>query len=222
MDAIVSDFLSRKFESKVNSLMLYYNYNFPKNDVLFYVREINRISTDHIITEIQQNYCYECCSPSDIFQFSNWNDVCQNMCESLIDNDNGKKFNDIGKLLLNDNIIRKDAAYKKYGENHAKVASELGILNELSRTYFLSCFGYVFLELSKEDQKKFLLRLLIRTKSFRNLFFFQNGEIVLRDLFSCLADSTYFRRASNYKSLIGFILDSDEEVLKSYVERVRF
>ena len=129
----------------------------------------------------------------------------------------------MGKLLQDDGKERTDAAYVKYGENHSKFAKELGLAFELCNTYYLSGVGYIYLELTEEDKERLLMRLMIRSTLIKRLYqASQNGTVNLREFLYMLADSTYLRRKSNIKKVMGYIETSSEMDFSSFVELVKY
>ena len=80
------------------------------------------------------------------------------------DNNRGLNYLETGKLLFNDGVDRNDAAYRKYGENHIKMAASVGLAFKVEDVYYLSPVGCAFDELSEETRNKLLLRLILRNK----------------------------------------------------------
>ena len=135
----------------------------------------------------------------------------------------GVTFIEAGKLLLDDGAQRKDMAYIKYGENHLKTAEALGLLYELTRTYFLSCIGTVYISLCEEDQKRLLTRLFLRNKLISRLIKVTNtSNIDARQFLYMLSDSTYIRRRSNLKCILHFLQESTEYDFSGMISRIHF
>ena len=113
--------------------------------------------------------------------------------------------------MLNDGVLRKDMAYIKYGENHLKTAEALGLLYELTRTYFVSCIGEIYLTLDEEDRKKLNVRLFLRNKFIARLIkATATGKVDARQFLYMLSDATYIRRKSNIKCILRYLSESTE------------
>ena len=125
--------------------------------------------------------------------------------------------------MLNDGKERKEGALTKYGENHAKTAEAIGLLFELHRTYFLSIYGYAFLELSASGREKLLVRLLLRNKFIVRLFkASNNGNVEMRNFLYMLSDTTYVRRRSNIRSILNVLQNSTEFDFSTFINRIKF
>ena len=225
MQDLIELFFSRQFEEQINAKMLYYNYTFPTEDVMSYINQVISIPIQALLNEIiQKEDEEEQISPKDVFQFSDFQDATITICNHLkASNDPGVTFIEAGKMLLNDGKYRNDVALRKYGENHLKTAEMLGLLNELSYTYFLSCIGYLFPELSQDTQSKLLVRLVLRDKLIRNLYCAsQNGSVSVRQSLYMLSDSTYIRRRSNIKRILKILTESYEYDFSDFINKLRF
>lgn len=114
-----------------------------------------------------------------------------------------------------------DGAYTKYGENYVKTAEAMGLFFELSRTYFLSCIGYIYCDLPEEDKEKLLVRLLLRNRLIvRMIQASENGNINTREFFYMLSDSTYLRRKSNVKTVLKVLESSREYDFSDFLDRI--
>jgi hypothetical protein len=204
--------------------MLYYNYNFPKEEVEDYVRQVLNVPIESFIQYDIEAETVEAITPKDVFQFSTLEAGTNHICQALHHANNpGVTFIEAGKLLLDDGAQRKDMAYIKYGENHLKTAEALGLLYELTRTYFLSCIGTVYISLCEEDQKRLLPRLFLRNKLISRLIKVTNtSNIDARQFLYMLSDSTYIRRKSNLKCILHFLQESTEYDFSGMISRIHF
>ena len=158
-------------------------------------------------------------------QFSDFDDCTVKMCKILKDaGDKGFGHLEIGKLLENDGIERKDGAYIKYGENHSKTATQLGLLNQMSNRYFLSCLGYIFNDLSDENKEKLICRLILRNKHVRRLVYkcYFNEKVSYCDETGFLSQKTMLRRKSNVKKVINILKENKEYDLKEILSKIDF
>lgn len=221
----VEYFFRKDFEKQINIKMLRYDYEFPCEKILDYVNMINSINISEILNYISSDiFISESIESSDIFQFSNLDDAIIKICEIFkAANDPGLRYFEIGNLLLNDGLERKKGAFIKYGENHAKTAELLSLLHNINNTYFLSCIGYIFCDLDKEQQTKLLTRLVLRNKLIiRLLRASKNGKVNVREFLYMISDSTYIRRRSNIKSILNLLTRSDEYDFSNFINNLRF
>lgn len=223
MDDVVKEFFDRKYEEKINKNLLYYS--FPHDEVEEYVKAIIAEPLPRFLVYIEGLKNKELIRPKDVFQFSNLDDATLNYCLKLKKVDNpGLSLLEIGKLLQDDGKERKDGAYVKYGENHAKLAKELGLGFELCNTYYLSGIGYIFAELSEDNRKHMISRLILRSKLICRLYqASENGDVDLRQFLYMLADSTYIRRRSNIKKMADYLIKcEDNEYLMERLNHIKY
>ena len=140
--------------------MMYKNYKIDYISILSYINDIISIDYDIFIEYILRNYDVQYLTPDDILQFSDLDDATVNICRVF--KEDGDRFIEIGKMLENDGISRDDGAYRKYGENHSKTGENIGLLQKIDYTYYLSCLGAVLDLLNEEQQEKLIDRLLLR------------------------------------------------------------
>lgn len=222
MNDILIDFFQQNSERKMNESLLYCKSNYEKQK--HYVSQVIDQPLDMYVEYVYLNYDKKMISSKDVIQFSNFDDCTINICSKLKSvNNPGMKFIDIGKLLLDDGKERKDGAYVKYGENHSKTATSLGLVFEFYNTYYLSCVGEVYLELEDGERKKLLDRLILRsTLISRMLQASQNGTVNMREFLYMLSDSTYLRRKSNMKKVVDYLYQSDEYKFDNFIEMIKF
>lgn len=221
---ILDAFYSRTYESGINKKMLYYNYDLPVEEVEDYVRQILCVPIERLVKRDIELETIEAITPKDVFQFSTLEAGTDHVCQVLSDAGNpGVTFIQAGKLLLNDGKQRSDMAYTKYGENHLKTAEALGLLYELTHTYFVSCIGEVYLKLSKEDRKKLNVRLFLRNKFIVRLVKATSiGNVDARQFLYMLSDATYIRRKSNIKCILRYLLGSPEYDFSTLCDKIWF
>ena len=164
---LLSTFFSKSFENEINEKLFIRNYKMDYDSVVSYVRDLNQIP---LVLFVQ--YVFENCSTSyitfqDVVQFSSFSDATNGICNVLSASDNNGLSNiEVGHALLNDGKERNDCALRKYGENHAKTAIELGLANALFNRYYLTCLGLVFTTLSAFYQTELLRRTILRNRFF--------------------------------------------------------
>ena len=112
-------------------------------------------------------------------------------------------FKDIGYMLLQGS--RKEVAYQKYGENHAKTAAMLGLCSVSRGKVNASYLGVYFCNLKKEEQKSLLPKLLIYVPIIQNYIVADQDENLLEEYLGMLAETTQKRRVGNLNTMIQLI-----------------
>lgn len=224
MDNMLEIFLSKEYEEKINKKMMWYDYSFPKEEVMNYINDVLEIPLSDFMDDIFGVTTGEVIEAKDVFQFSSINDATFRMCEEVFEYGNpGLTHIEAGKLLLNDGMDRKNGALTKYGENHVKTARDLGLMYDVTGSYFLSCIGQVINELPEYKRNKLLVRLTLRNKLVRRLIkTAQDGEVHARVVMDMLSDSTYTRRKPNVKQILSILENSDEYDFSLYINRIIF
>lgn len=222
--SILDAFYSRTYENDINKKMLYYNYDFPTEEAENYVRQILCVPVEQFIQRDITMETTEAITPKDVFQFSTLEAGTDHICKVLNEAGNpGVTFIQAGKLLLDDGSQRKDMAYIKYGENHLKTAEALGLLYELTHTYFVSCVGMIYLNLNEEDRKKLNVRLFLRNKFIARLIkATASANVDARQFLYMLSDATYIRRKSNIKCILRYLQESTEYDFSEIIDKIYF
>ena len=114
---------------------------------------------------------------------------------------------EIGKMLENDGKQRKDEAFYKYGENHAKTACQLGLVHSMSNIFFLTCIGACINDLPIETSEAFISRICLRNNLIKRFVrrIKTNGQANYFAEVGFLQRSTAIRRCSNVRTVIEFI-----------------
>lgn len=223
ISGIKNEYLTLKYEKSINEKMMYYDYVFPIDEIYKYVDAINDIDCEWIVNYIKTHDNSEPIVSGDIFQFSSFDDCTVNICKVLKkENNPGVNYLSIGKLLLKDGKSRNDGAYIKYGENHLKTAQAFDLVWNCYNSYYLTCIGSVFDTLSKENQEKLLIRLLLRNKLVRKIIKITiQSPLDMRQFCYMLSDTTYIRRRSNLKKIFSVLAECKEysfnEILNNIV-----
>ena len=222
---ILNDFFSKTFEKGINEKMMYYSYCFDYDLVNNYVANITSVQLNEFIQYIVINYDVSYLEAKDVLQFSDFKDCTIRICDVIKKaGDHGFNFLEIGKYLESDDSHKKDSAYIKYGENHSKTATDLGLLYNLSNKYFLSCLGFIVCDLSEEMQEKLICRLILRNKLIKRFIYhaIKDGEDSYSNEVDFLSESTMIRRKSNVKKILGILANNKEYNLTGLIERIKF
>lgn len=221
----LTDFFEYKYEMTLEKSILEKTFDSHKESVFARIEKLNNINIDEYIDYIK-TYCKpQPVMASDVFQFSDFDDATINICKKISDAGNcGLKFKDVAKLLLTDNIPRNDVALSKYGENHIKTAESMGLaFKNDSKIYYLSAWGCVFDELSKDAQEKLLLRLIVRNKLISQLFIAAiHGAFDLEAFLYDLSRSTYLRRRTNINRVIEWLNASQEYDFSYLTKNIKY
>lgn len=85
----------------------------------------------------------------------------------------------------------------------------------------ISGVGYIFIELNEADRAKLLTRMILRSKLFtRMMQASANGKVNMREFLYMLSDSTYVRRRSNVKKMMGYLITSKEYDFNVFIEKI--
>ena len=123
---LIELFYNRTYEKFVNKQILDdKNYIVPRQQLINYVNELVNLPFTDFINYIKQNNKKRIIDAADITQFSSFSACEIEICDALIwANNPGCQFVDIGRLFPKYVNSRNDVAYKKYGENHVKTATQ--------------------------------------------------------------------------------------------------
>ncbi len=222
---ILDDFFSLKTEKAINDNLLYYSYVLDRGAVAKYISDLISIPISDYVDYLIAHYNVTYLESKDVFQFSCIADFTTNICKKIKEaGDKGFEFLEIGRLLENDGILRKNGAYLKYGENHSKSAAEIGLLFSLSCKYFLSCIGYVFNEMGEKEQADILTRLFLRNKLIKRLIYKwkTTGSASYSYETGFLSESTQTRRRCNVKKIVEYLKENSEHFFDNFAENCHF
>lgn len=163
------------------------------------------ISTEDINRTIKG--CEKCqILPKNIPQFSNYENGTLNILKRLrMAGDFGPTFAELGEQFLESG--KKESAYKKYGENHAKIAQLLGLVVIVRKSHsrvYLSQLGKVVESYTIEEQVRIIHRLIFRIPVIKFLIreHKYSSDEVYETLSMFLSPSTAMRRKSNVERLL--------------------
>lgn len=159
-------------------------------------------------------------SAANIPQFSNADDLPR-VIEIVRNASALHSFVDIGHFLIS--VDAKDAAKRKYGENHYKLATQLGLTESHNKHFALTQLGEIYY--SEKDPetrlliaKKLALRIPIIQKALMEAEF---GGCDLNLLMqNYLSKSTALRRRSNVTKMLSWVSDISSTQLMHLINRV--
>lgn len=151
--------------------------------------------------------------PVDIIQYSKFDDATVNLSKTLVlAGNNGFTLEEVGCYLLR-NVESKNnkGSNTKYGENHLKTGMLLGLSMNVDSKWYLTKLGYIFNELTIEQQDKLLTRLSLKTKLVSVVVYdSMRKDISVVEYIDVLSESTQIRRRSNIRKLFSLLKDNAE------------
>lgn len=160
-------------------------------------------------------YCIETdmeCSTDMIIQYSNLNHAVVDVARVLKFNETPLTFSQLGKIIIK---AKEDGACKKYGENHAKLAEELSMVQFERKTateVTNTAFGDFSVSISEEDRTELIKRLAIRNPFIQKIIYHaKKGFTNYMELaMLTLSKSTALRRRANVRQVTYLILKDSE------------
>lgn len=178
------------------------------NNSKMYIKEILKANKNEWLSFAKGIANSVVITQQNIPQFSNMNDATANVVSVILRNGNdGFSFQRIGKYLLPKG--KKTGAYTKYGENHSKFASLLGLTlihedNKTKRVYVTE-FGKAFNSITDNEKKDVVSKLLLLIPYINKIIFLNEEIDIKEDLKKYLSSSTAVRRGSNINTIIKYL-----------------
>lgn len=168
------------------------------------VRCLKMFSLEEIIEIVKPLHVPFPIDQPDIPQFSDFNlAVYRTPYLAYASNCYNIPYKDMGYMLLQG--ARRDVAYQKYGENQSKTAAMLGLCSIIKGKVNVSYLGVYFCNLSDEEQKLLLPKLMLYVPIVQNYFLAGRNESLLEEYLSLLADTTRKRRIGNLNTMIQIV-----------------
>ena len=214
METIVKDFFQKSYEDAINEHLFIRSFNLNKDELFDYVNRVVEVKLLEYCNYVI-DYCHiDYLTFQDVVQFSSLDDATTGICQVLTRAHDGLHNLEVGRALLDDGIIRKEGAYRKYGENHAKTGIELGLVLENSGSYFLTCLGEVYNDLEQSVRTELLRRTILRNRFLQKVLIkSQYGPVSIENEMSFFSQSTVKRRLPNVKTLYNIVVGNDPELL---------
>jgi hypothetical protein len=175
----------------------------------FFLEQLMMSSFDNIIDTIIYNNKASI-TQANIPQFSNFQDGTIRLINTLRKaGDYGPVFDDIGLYLTKPG--KKASAYKKYGENHSKLAGlfDLAYITRKggAKKVYLTELGKVIEKMPEKKIRNILTKLAIKIPVVKNLIKSAvEGEVTIDSILRCyLSPSTVARRRPNVNYIINLI-----------------
>ena len=214
METIVKDFFQKSYEDAINEHLFIRSFNLNKDELFDYVNRVVEVKLLEYCNYVI-DYCHiDYLTFQDVVQFSSLDDATTGICQVLTRAHDGLHNLEVGQALLDDGTVRKEGAYRKYGENHAKTAIELGLVLENSGCYFLTCLGEIYNDLENSVQNELLRRTILRNRFFQKILIkSQLGPVSIENEMSFFSQSTIIRRLPNVRTLYNIMIGNDPELL---------
>lgn len=179
---------------------------------LLVLKALESSSFEDIIKNLKNVKVFEGVTKDNIPQFSNFDDSIYNILESLYSCEEGVSFDDLGYYLNRDRKEYKEnaVALKKYGENHAKLTTQLGLATLYTRPgeksiVKITALGKVYYNLPKDERERIVAKLCLRIPIVRDQILASNDVNIIDEELKILADKTQKRRRSNVKTMVKYI-----------------
>lgn len=201
-------FISRSFEKTIDDAILAdKNFVVPRLQIVDYIRKVLNIPYRDFIEYAEGNIGL--ITDDQLTQSSAFDSCTNRMCEAMIwQNNPGMRFIQIGQLFPDKVQKVNDVSLRKYGENQVKTASQLGLVFDYYDYWYLTCVGYVFNDLSQEEQVSLLARSILRIPLYKSIItLLLQRNVSLMDYMSTLADSTKGRRSGSILKLVRICLN---------------
>lgn len=146
--------------------------------------------------------------PANIPQFSCFEDGAFKVITIIRQmGDFGPGYEKVGRYLLEKG--KNPLAYFKYGENHSKLAMQLGLLKtkkEGSHTQvFLSEVGKLYERTEEEKKQEYVNKHVLKIPIVNDLVSKKDEISIYEELKNYLSDSTAKRRTSNVKKIMNIV-----------------
>ena len=169
------------------------------NEAVSILYALSKLSLDDILSYMrncEENWSFV---SADIPQFSSFAD-CFAVVDKLIRSGlDGVSFSQMGFFLRN--TQRKKGADCKYGENHSKCASMMGLCIT-DKGVWINSFGVAYEKLDEGLKASLQPKLCLGIKLIRGYFLDGESQTFLEEAMNTLSDSTRKRRLPNIRTLI--------------------
>lgn len=158
---------------------------------------------------------------NNIPQYSKQTDI-DTVLTVLRDSSNSKiTFEYIGYYLCDKDA--KPGAKKKYGENHYKLASQLGLAYS-EKCLKITNLGRMYLEADEKEREILREKLTLRIPIVQQLLFFsENGNVSAKDMMLLfLSSSTVERRKYNLRDLVFGLKNCSDNRINQLINNIKW
>lgn len=161
-----------------------------------------------LIEIISQDYKPFGINKADICQYSNFDDAYYRVVDlSIRSGISGITWDRMGFLLRTK--LRSKVADTKYGENHGKMAVQMGLCTmDKNHHFWPSQLGAIFNQLSPTEKENLKPKLCLYIPIIQNYFVCGTDDRLMESYFSLLKESTQQRRRPNINNIIRIVKDA--------------
>lgn len=188
MEILLETFYSGKtVEDNYTKILLTYLEKFSIEDILFEIEQYPEVT--------------EPIKSKNISQFSDIKEI-DYVVQIVSDSEEEINYQYVGYML---NKNASEGAQIKYGENHLKMAIQMGLVTE--KPYKVSELGKEYLALPEEERNKIKPKLYMRVPLIQKLLLESKEEKIdaMEEMRTYLSEKTAIRRRSNIKTLLSEI-----------------
>lgn len=184
------------------------------------LNEILTLSIDDILKIVDSNQYGKVADVRDIPQFGKI-DTIINVPSYFVDNGNCcADYPQLGFFLKKDAMATL-VANTKFGENHGKAASILGIASCVHRRIIPSALTYAFTDMNYEQKEEIIRRLLFRIPIVQIILHAANNGIVNGyDSMTQLMDSTRRRRSQCLRAIFRILKEYNNADLSARIDNI--
>lgn len=179
---------------------------------------LKKMSVDTLLTEIEcSDKERKEISPANVSQFSSI-DAVDYVVQIVEDSVEDIDFAYVGYMM---NKSSNETAQRKYGENHLKLAIQMGLVSE--KPYKVTALGEHYLHLQDYEKKAIRPKLYLRIPVVQKILIESKAKRIdgTKMLMEVLSESTAIRRRSNIKKLIEEIKEiASVEMQKQIVDNI--
>ena len=194
---VIELFFSSSLEKMYNEYILDdKNYVVPKGALDHYINTILSVPYLEFINYIKEHSTSTKISSKNITQCSNF-EACEiEICNALLrDGNRGLGYAEIGKLFPNYVNTGNQVSFQKFGENQIKTAAQLGLVFEYYDSWYLSCLGYIYPDLTEDIKHSLLARTLLRDALYAKITAdLTEGDVCLLSYMTSIPSSTTKQR----------------------------
>ena len=213
---VIELFFSSSLEKMYNEYILDdKNYVVPKGALDHYINTILSVPYLEFINYIKEHSTSTKISSKNITQCSNF-EACEiEMCNALLrDGNRGLGYAEIGKLFPNYVNTGNQVSFQKFGENQIKTAAQLGLVFEYYDSWYLSCLGYIYPDLTEDIKHSLLARTLLRDALYAKITAdLTEGDVCLLSYMTSIPSSTTKQRRYGNVAILENICIQGEHLL---------
>ena len=194
--------------------------SYDRDKFLAMLKLFQILPIERLLSAIEEQGYTNSYNTLDVSQFSDFGKATEAVPEILEFYPQGISYSDLGEKLMGE---REYEACRKYGENHARMASVMSLarLSEKQpKLVYPTTLGHFLVDYQIQEKKNLLRALLLRNPFLQNMVLLtMTGDKAYKDLVMGLADTTAKRRRQSIKQLMHFIFaETNKENLLAQID----